>query len=447
MRTLYERGKSENRGNCHACRMQMRMHAPPYLQSYVHYCCYMFHFQCFNVIERIEDIIKHHSFNKRLQGYHTIQDSSFIMIPPRNQNRFSYYKKLQHILLICTLLVVLLLLLIPSNNHHRRLMFPVASALTLVSDLPTPSFLIDMDMLHKASPKALPLSPLTSSSSSSSSEFLQRMYPSLLLPKYDTTLFPIDIVKTTNGDFNIDIDIDASSSTTTPTRTTKIPRTLISSSMEANPYNVRNYGGQSALGYIHASVSQSKSSHIADMKISMAEDDPVPMGASSFLAEIDLPYTLGIHSQLVMGINNHHVGGYYWARSAGMGASMEAPGIAFRPSGGEIENNENHMDMEKNGMLCWEGTGPLDCNSNDGKRSEWVNFVKVGDSVQLLPDCLEDCIMGFLEMDLDQDPDLDRDLNSTTDEDSLCKYHIYGFSSRGRPLGSEPIVICQWKVV
>ena len=23
--------------------------------------------------------------------------------------------------------------------------------------------------------------------------------------------------------------------------------------------------------------------------------------------------------------------------------------------------------------------------------------------------------------------------------------NIYGFSSRGRPLGSEPVVVCQWK--
>ena len=29
-------------------------------------------------------------------------------------------------------------------------------------------------------------------------------------------------------------------------------------------------------------------------------------------------------------------------------------------------------------MLCWEGSGPLDCNSNDGKRSEWVNIVSQG---------------------------------------------------------------------
>ena len=46
----------------------------------------------------------------------------------------------------------------------------------------------------------------------------------------------------------------------------------------------------------------------------------------TFLAEIDVPYGLGRNSQLVMGINNHHVGSYYWARSVGMGASMEAPG-------------------------------------------------------------------------------------------------------------------------
>ena len=361
------------------------------------------------------------------------QNSSFTMIP-RKQNRLSYSEKLLHVLLICTLLLIVLL----SNNHHH--MFPVATALTLVSDLPTPSFLIDMDMLHKASPKALPPSPLTSSSSSS--EFLQRMYPSLLLPKYDTTLFPIDLEKNkTNIDAKIPIPLNFSS-----------VEAKAKANANANPYNVRNYRGQSALGYIHASVSQSKSSHVADMKTSMVEDgnvDSVPVGTRSFLAEIDLPYNLGIHSQLVMGINNHHVGGYYWARTVGMGASMEAPGIAFRTSGGEIAIDENNMDMDmkKNGILCWEGTGPLDSNSNDGKRSEWVNFVEVGDLVQLLPDCLEDCIMGFLERDLnDMDQNFSSGNGNEKKDDSLCKYHIYGFSSRGRPLGSEPIVICQWKV-
>ena len=71
-----------------------------------------------------------------------------------------------------------------------------------------------------------------------------------------------------------------------------------------------NIRGQSALGYIHASVSVSKSCPVG--KETHSRD-------GTFLAEIDVPYGLGRNSQLVMGINNHHVGSYYWARSVGMG--------------------------------------------------------------------------------------------------------------------------------
>ena len=67
---------------------------------------------------------------------------------------------------------------------------------------------------------------------------------------------------------------------------------------------------------------------------------------------------------LALGLNNHYVGGYYWARACiGMGTAMEAPGIVFDP---------------QTGKLSWTET-----QSNDGKRSEWVEFLKVGDQVQL----------------------------------------------------------------
>jgi hypothetical protein len=131
-----------------------------------------------------------------------------------------------------------------------------------------------------------------------------------------------------------------------------------------------------------------------------------------------------------MGINNHHVGSYYWARSVGMGASMEAPGVTFRKQRWDDDDDDDDDVNNGNGMLCWEGSGPLDCNSNDGKRSEWVNFVKVGDLVQLLPECLEESLMDFMEMKNLEDQKVG---------------NVYGFSSRGRPLGSEPVVVCQWK--
>ncbi len=239
-----------------------------------------------------------------------------------------------------------------------QLQTPGAS-LTLVSDLPTPSFIVDMDMLRKA----------TSSN-----------YVPLYLPNYKRTIFP----------YSLDSDqILANSDLSTV----------------GDAYNVQKYDGQiSALGYFHASVTRSR--------------DEKEVG--NFLAQLDLGTNLGAQAQLVMGINNHHVGSYYWARSAGMGASMEAPGISFGAS-----ENDN-----VSGVLSWQGKGPLDCNSNDGKRSEWVNFLRVGDLVQLLPTSFEDGIMSFVE-------------SFQGNSNDNCR--VYGFSSQGRPLGSEPVVVCQWR--
>ena len=110
-------------------------------------------------------------------------------------------------------------------------------------------------------------------------------------------------------------------------------------------------------------------------------DDPV----TTFLAELDLtPSKCGSSgAELVLGLNNHHVGSYYWARSAGSGASMEAPGVLFDMNG-------------SSGVLRWEKEGgPIECNSNDGKRSEWVNFLRAGDTVQLLPFDVDDTILSM----------------------------------------------------
>jgi hypothetical protein len=120
------------------------------------------------------------------------------------------------------------------------------------------------------------------------------------------------------------------------------------------------------------------------------------------LAELDLPANSSCKAHLVLGLNNHHVISYYWARSAGAGSSMEAPGI-------ELVSNK----------LRWLSDDWKECNSNDGKRSEWVAFLRPKDTVQLLPD--EDWRSWELP--------------------------VWGVSSRGRPLGSEPAVICEWNTI
>ncbi|OEU11335.1 hypothetical protein FRACYDRAFT_245645 [Fragilariopsis cylindrus CCMP1102] len=128
---------------------------------------------------------------------------------------------------------------------------------------------------------------------------LEITYPCLSLPKHGKILVPHP--QSINTARRID-----STDNDTPTPNKSNP-----------PYDVSNFRGRSALGYIYASVSVSKSCPVE--KETHSRD-------GTFLAEIDVPYGLGRNSQLVMGINNHHVGSYYWARSVGIGASMEAPG-------------------------------------------------------------------------------------------------------------------------
>ena len=137
---------------------------------------------------------------------------------------------------------------------------------------------------------------------------------------------------------------------------------------------------------------------------------------SSYLAEIDLSPTLcNGEAQLVLGLNNHHVGGYYWARSAGGGASMDAPGTLFGSS---------NDPTNENGIVRWTKEDAWSSNSNDGKRSEWINFVRTDDTVQLVPKDGPETLLNFIRYSSQSNP------------------RVFGISSKGRPLGSEPAVVC-----
>lgn len=146
-------------------------------------------------------------------------------------------------------------------------------------------------------------------------------------------------------------------------------------------------------------------------------------------------YYLGI------GLANHHVGGYYWARGMGMGASLPAHGIAVRNAcvTEEEEDEHDHISITNTSTTCtmlgelyWKKRGPghdayetteESSNSNDGKRSEWADFLAVGDTVQLVP-----CnVMAAL----------------LSAEQASSSYHfqrLLGVRRLGRPLGSDPIV-------
>lgn len=244
--------------------------------------------------------------------------------------------------------------------------WPVArtAAIVLLQDLSTPSFLIDLQAVQKV------LGPIG-----------QVPIPPICLPNSSMQLAPRRTdrkLKDTPCPHTFDVDLEA------------IDLFGENEDDRSSSSFSTNASGDVCYGYIHSRVVRSRQEK--------RDDDP-----ATFLAEIDASDSCDAH--LVLGLNNHHVVSYYWARSAGAGAAMETPGILF-----------------DNGILRWESnTGFEDCNSNDGKRSEWVNFLRPGDNVQLRP----------------HDPEAALATYSTSG--------IYGISAAGRPLGSEPVVVCDWK--
>ena len=106
------------------------------------------------------------------------------------------------------------------------------------------------------------------------------------------------------------------------------------------------------------------------------------------------------------------------ARSAGNGSSMEAPGVKFTDRGNDI------------GLLEWVHLdGAHKSNTNDGKRSEWVNFLRTGDQVQLIPTSVEDSLVEFIRY--------------SDDREEKCR--VFGITTVDRPLGSDPVVLCSFR--
>jgi len=134
----------------------------------------------------------------------------------------------------------------------------VATSLVLLSDLPTPSFVIDIDSLNKRYTSTL--QPIS----------VDVVAPSIRCPDNNLVLH-----SSINKDICIYCDF-------------KVEEMVPS------------------IGYIHSSIIRAREDK--------NEDD-----TSTYLAEIDLDHKLCDDAQLVLGLNNHHVGGYYWARSAGVG--------------------------------------------------------------------------------------------------------------------------------
>lgn len=235
----------------------------------------------------------------------------------------------------------------------------------LMSDLPTPSLVFDMQALQRY---------VDSSTGQKSS-----LIPPLALTNDTCVLYPFEAPK------QISNEVD----------------------LKASPVRIGDAQTDEPFCFLHSSVLRSREQALE------GQDDPV----ATFLAEVDCTKAECGDSgaELVLGLNNHHVGSYYWARSAGSGAAMEAPGVLF--------------DRER-GVLRWEKEGgPPECNSNDGKRSEWVNFLRTGDTVQLLPFDVEEAV---------------KCVSASSDGK---RWRIFGVSSKNRPLGSEPQVVCEWRLI
>jgi hypothetical protein len=123
---------------------------------------------------------------------------------------------------------------------------------------------------------------------------------------------------------------------------------------------------------------------------------------------------------LGIGLANHHVGGYYWARGMGIGASLPAHGVAFRSPSSDGDAGELYWKKRGPGSNAMETTDESS-NSNDGKRSEWADFLSVGDTVQLVPN----------------------NANEVLNPDSPFST-LLGVRRIGRPLGADPIVEKIW---
>lgn len=314
---------------------------------------------------------------------------------------------MNRLLAITTFCIILISVSLPVSN----------SMVTLLSDLPTPCFVLDMKILRQ--------------NLSSSPQFKKESYlnnnrmPTLSLEKYGLTLVPTPF----NGSSK---ESDSNSDSNSVMASDDFDDEPLSwGLLPGNSMTSGTDVGIGAFAYVHASVVRSKED---DNSKSGPEYDNEEQHSSpsTFLAQTDLttnflPDEEGIGQeqkrdalQLVLELNNHHTGSYYWARAAGKGSSMEAPGVKF---------------VAADGTLRWQEEGGfVNCNSNDGKRSEWVNFLRKGDTVQMVPfdsSIGEDILMEFAKEE------------NTNDYYNCAR--VFGISLEGRPMGSEPAVICQWK--
>ena len=298
---------------------------------------------------------------------------------------------------------------------------PCISSLILLSDIPTPSFIIDTQALLRRHVVRMAAAAGPSADDAASPLF-RSILPSIRCSNNGMLLHPSLM---SGGGVS-------PSTKSYPTISDAAECTTIECDFDV-------IEGSPSVGYIHSSVVRAREDVI------LGVDDPI----STFLAELDIDCCLcggdenpNGGARLVLGLNNHHVGSYYWARSAGAGSSMEAPGISF----GRSNAGSSGAVVSSRGILRWiDEEGPKACNSNDGKRSEWVNFLRKGDTVQLVPTDGQSTIMQFIErygksqsLSLASEEDDGRIVdNNDASVKRRRSIRVFGISSQGRPMGKR----------
>jgi len=131
------------------------------------------------------------------------------------------------------------------------------------------------------------------------------------------------------------------------------------------------------------------------------------------LATLDVAFPTG-GAYLAMGLNNHWDADYYWARSMGTRARYAAPGIWLRAAADGLTEVVRLPEAEAAALNPEAGI-----QTNDGKRSEWCEYLKAGDEVDLVP---LDALAVLESFD----------------------GAVIGIRRSGRPLGAEPVTCGAW---
>jgi hypothetical protein len=157
--------------------------------------------------------------------------------------------------------------------------------------------------------------------------------------------------------------------------------------------------------YVHTSVVRGRDTSLGAVGSINRRTEP------TVVAEVDatIQQVGGSDCFAALGLNNHFTGGYYWGRSSGPGAAMPAPGIDVRPTDDGTAGARS-LELLRVG------------NTNDGKRSEWCEFLVKGDTLQIVPGSLQESFAAFEVL-----------VGLTRDGDKQV------------PRGAEPVVEACWK--